>query len=186
MELIADTMTQLRHLWLNKTSITDAVAPALTRLCTLRVLALGRNMIGDGAVCEAVARMPELRSLTLDYTEVTPALAHALSPLHHLRTLKLTGCSRFGDAGARALASSPTLSTTLAALHVGGPFITNACVPQLQRLHALESLQLWETAVNSVGASMLQRQGRLVLDTQIRCTAGTWILSTARRLTSGH
>ena len=58
----------------------------------------------------------------------------------------------------------------------------NDCVGALQHLRALESLQLWETGVNSVGVSQLQQQTGLVLDTQIRCTAGTWIFSTARRL----
>lgn len=179
--LIADNMPQLQHLWLTKTSVTDEAAPALAKLTGLRVLGLGRNDVGDG-IASALSCLPELRSLALDYSNVTAYLAEQLSSLQHMRTLKLTGCLQFGDAGVALLASAVPLSHTLEALHIGGPGITNAAVHSLQQLTALESLQLWESAVNSVGARQLIRPQELAIDDQIRCAEGTWIFIHPRRL----
>jgi hypothetical protein len=94
----------------------------------------------------------------------------------------LTGCSAFSDEGLFVLSSEPSVCSTLVALNVGGLQITNECIPALQRLTALQSLQLWETSVNSVGAKRLLRPHRLVLDDQIRCQEGTWIFADPRRL----
>lgn len=180
-EIIANNMPQLRHLWLTKASITDDAADSLRKLRQLHVLSIGRTDTGN-ALAAAVSSMPELRSLSLDYTRITAELVAHLAALPHLRTLKLTGCIEFGDDGLRALASVESLQHSLQALHIGGLNTTDAAVPSLQQLAALESLQLWETSVTSIGARQLVRPDRLVIDDQIRCAEGTWILIHPRRL----
>ncbi len=60
-------------------------------------------------------------------------------------------------------------------LDVGGGGITNECVSYLNRFSSLESLQLWETRVNSTAARAIAQSLQLAIDDQIRCTAGTWI-----------
>jgi len=180
-ELIANNMPHLQHLWLSKTGITNASAPHFARLSKLQLLSLGKDDVGDEVV-EAVADLPQLHTLFLDYTGITSDAAFSIIKMKSLKNLKLTGCEGFADQGIMMLATEPNHCDSLIALNIGGSQITNECITALQQLTALQSLQLWETNVTSVGAKRLIRPHRLIVDDQIRCQVGTWIFADPRRL----
>jgi hypothetical protein len=133
-----------------------------------------RNDVGDGLLV-ALPSLVQLEVLLLPYTNVSSAGGRVFGSLPSLSVLKLTSCPNFSDHGLRDLSESASACRGIKSLDVGGGGITNECVPYLSRFSSLESLQLWETRVNSTAAGMIAQTLRLAIDDQIRCTAGTWI-----------
>ena len=184
--IIGDTMPALRYLNLEKTGISNECTSSLGKLTALRVLDLRRNnAIGD-AIGVGIATMPNLEALMLSFTDVTDALAFNLTSLANLRCLKLTGARLFGDNGLHHLSLSETLPTSLAALDVGSPIVTDAARQHLCVLKGLESLTLWETSVSIAAADSVADALGLTVDDQIRCTSGTYIMLTTERLLGVH
>lgn len=179
--VIGRSMPSLVYLNLEKTDITSACAPSLARLTQLHTLDLRRTAVDD-RIGPALAALPHLRGLMLAYTMVTDDLAMTIAQIPALRTLKLTGCTGITDAGVRALGASLHLPYTLLGLDVGGGGITNAAAEALPQLRKLESLQLWETEVSTPVAHQLVAALGMVIDDQIRCTKGTWIMLSKLRL----
>jgi hypothetical protein len=180
-DVISRTMPRLSYLNLEKTDITSGCAGSLSRLVELRTFDARRTAVGDG-ISIALICMPRLAHLMLAYTTISDNLAFTLAEMPALRTLKLTGCAAVSDAGIGRLCASPRLCDTLLGLDVGGGPISNAVAPQLAHLRCLESLQLWETSVTTTVAHRLAAALGLVMDDQIRCTKGTWIMLSQLRL----
>eukprot|EP00045_Choanoeca_perplexa_P010710 m.110485 g.110485 ORF g.110485 m.110485 type:complete len:566 (-) comp15366_c0_seq2:47-1744(-) len=177
---LCTSLQGLTYLDASRAGLDDDALLGLQSLTQLRVLNLGHTDIGNG-VGTALRNMPMLTAVLLPYTRVTGALAMDLSTLQYLRVLKLTGCA-FDDAGIGALATGEYLPVTLESLDIGGNGITDAVEPHVLQLHKLQSLQLWETAVSPPCAQRLVAGTPMVLDDQIRCATGTWMLIVPDRL----
>lgn len=178
---VCAAMPHLVYLNLEKANVTSGCARGLQRLTQLRHLDLKRTSMDDGLGL-ALPHLPHLSSLMLTYTAVTDDLMPSLGSLTSLRTLKLTGCVGIGDIGIARLCAHPTIQASLHGLDIGGGDLSNDVVPHLSLLTHLESLQLWETRVTTRLAHRLASQLHLMIDDQIKCTQGTWIMLSRLRL----
>jgi hypothetical protein len=114
-------LKNLRALWLQGTSITDASVAHIAELKQLEWLDLAETEVGDPGV-EQLAASTTLIRLNLRNTKVA-------------------------DAGARALARLPRLEH----LELGGAAITDASLPAIAEMTTLETLELWPTAISDDG-----------------------------------
>lgn len=118
----------------------------------------------------------------MSFCDVCSAADDSPAPGSPGRVTQLTGCEGFGTEGMEILSDSPTMCANLISLDVGGRAVTSDCVRHLRHLRALESLQLWETSVNTPAAQAISRETGLVNDDRMSCTAGTWIYLSAERM----
>eukprot|EP00730_Choanoeca_flexa_P014194 TRINITY_DN6116_c0_g1_i1.p1 TRINITY_DN6116_c0_g1~~TRINITY_DN6116_c0_g1_i1.p1 ORF type:complete len:744 (+),score=141.97 TRINITY_DN6116_c0_g1_i1:163-2232(+) len=177
---LCQALTNLTYLDASRAGLDQDAIDGLALCSQLRVLNLERTDVGND-LGRALRNMPHLEAVLLTYTRVTSALANDLAQLSQLRVLKLTGCN-WDDSGVATLAQSPDLALRLESLNVGGAGITDNIAPHILALSALQRLQLWETAVSPGCAQQLVARTPMVLDDQIRCSAGTWMLIIPERL----
>jgi hypothetical protein len=99
-------LSNLRHLYLENTQITDTGVSALTSFPRLRLLSLGRNVTNDGLV--HITALKSLVYVDLASTQVTDDGLSHLASLPNLTKLNLSG-RPITDAGLRQLRQLPAL-----------------------------------------------------------------------------
>jgi Leucine-rich repeat (LRR) protein len=141
----------LRELYLFRSTVTDAQAPALARIKTLRTLSLAYTTIGDGMM-PALAGLPHLHALSLVGTRVSDAGLRVLARSKTLAELDLSG-TEIGDKGIEALQDL----RKLASLVLRESKITDAGIAVLARFPALKHVDFGDTAVTQAGARALAK-----------------------------
>jgi Leucine-rich repeat (LRR) protein len=131
---------------LKKTEVTDAGLECLVKnLTQLQHLELAFTRVTDAGL-EHIKGLTELRLLDLLDTRVTDAGLEHIKGLTQLRTLWLGG-TKVTDAGLARLAGL----TKLEILDLGGTRVTDAALRHLKGLTQLHSLWLWDTQVTDTG-----------------------------------
>jgi Leucine-rich repeat (LRR) protein len=144
------SLTNLRHLYLKDTQITDAGLASLTSLTRLRLLSLGRNTSDDGLA--KIAPMKSLVYVDLEATQVTDAGLRHLAALPNLEKLNLSG-RPISDDGLRQLRGI----TTLNELHLRGcKDITDDGFLSLREMKNLKSVDLGRTQIGPGCLSQLR------------------------------
>jgi hypothetical protein len=121
-------LSQVQHLWLTETSITDRGMHEVGDLRDLRALFLIRTNIADRGLRE-LRELRELRALHLAYTKVTDAGLQDLREMEKLELLGLTGTD-VTDKGLDALAQHKSLRY----LDVAKTKVSDAGIDKLQEI----------------------------------------------------
>jgi hypothetical protein len=147
-----ESLTELQHLGLYSTQITDVALNRLRGLTNLRELNLsGGSRITDAGV-RNLSSLTRLESLGLGGAQITDAGLEVLENFPHLKMIWLYG-TPVGDSGMARIAALPELTW----ISLQKTKVTDAGVARLAALTNLKHLDLRETGVSWEGVNALKR-----------------------------
>lgn len=150
-------LTRLSHLNLDARSVSEASLRLMLPLAgQLRELDMYGARVGARGAALLAAAYTGLQRLDLCGGHVTDRACVELAKLPSLRQLNLSQNRQLGDAGLRALAGG-RLAASLECLNLSYTSITDAAVPALAGLKALQVVVLSGVAVSEAAAARLKR-----------------------------
>lgn len=148
---VLEDLTDLSHLDVRYTRISDAGLSHFRRMTQLRKLYLSGTDVSDSGL-KTLNHMPELRTLYLSGTKIGDGGIVHVARLKQLEELNLSQCKTITDAGIELLKSQRQLKQ----LNLTGTGITDEGLQHLARLEKLEGLYLHGTNVTEAGIGRLR------------------------------
>lgn len=133
----------LVELYLSRTQVDDDGLAILARTPQLAALGVGHSKIGDATLAR-IAKLPELHTLVLSNTRAQPPALRQLAALRRLERLYLDQTA-VDDSVVAALAP---LAPSLRVLHLATSDVSDAALPALRGLTALEELTCGDTRLH--------------------------------------